>query len=61
VIVTTLFDAEQRKQEVTYDDIAELFGFRWSYELDIRSIKTHLNLHQLRRVSTEANIEMHRR
>lgn len=53
VIVTTLFDAEQRKQEVTYDDIAELFGFRWSCELDIRSIKTHLNLHHLRCKSPE--------
>lgn len=53
VIVTTLFEAEQRKQEVTYDDIAELFGFRWNCELDIRSIKTHLNLHHLRCKSPE--------
>lgn len=53
VIVTTLFDVEQRKQEVSCDDIAELFGFRWSCELDIRSIKTHLNLHHLRCKSPE--------
>lgn len=44
VIVTTLFDSEQPNQEVTSDDIAELFSFRWNCELDIRSIKAHLNL-----------------
>jgi hypothetical protein len=47
VIITTLF-SEDNKQEVTYDEIAELFGFRWNAELDIRSIKTHLNLNHLR-------------
>jgi hypothetical protein len=33
---------------VQYEDLAELFGFRWNTELDIRSIKTHLNLNHLR-------------
>ncbi len=47
VLVTTLFNAEG-KQEVHYEEIAELFGFRWNAELDLRSIKTHLNLHHLR-------------
>jgi hypothetical protein len=47
VIVTTLFEIEG-KQEVTRDEIAELFGFRWNAELDIDSIKTNLNLHHLR-------------
>ncbi|TWU11078.1 IS4 family transposase [Allorhodopirellula heiligendammensis] len=53
VIVTTLYNCEQVKQEVTIDDIAELFGYRWNSELDIRSIKTHLNLHHLRCKSPE--------
>ncbi len=53
VIVTTLFESEQGKQEITTDDIAELFGFRWNSELDIRSIKPHLNLHHLRCKSPE--------
>jgi putative transposase len=52
VIVTTLY-VDERKQEVTLDDIADLFGFRWNCELDIRSIKTHLNLHHLRCKSPE--------
>ena len=47
VIVTTMFQHEGR-QEVSHEDIAELFGFRWNAELDLRSIKTHLNLHYLR-------------
>ena len=51
-IVTTLFD-EEGKQEVSYEDIAGLFSFRWNAELDLRSIKTHLNLHHLRCKSPE--------
>jgi len=39
-IVTTLTDAEVYSQE----EIAELYGFRWNVELDIRSIKQSLNL-----------------
>lgn len=39
-IVTTLVDAE----EYTKEDIAQLYGFRWNAELDIRGIKTSLNL-----------------
>jgi putative transposase len=52
IIVTTLYHKEG-KQDVTIDDIAELFGFRWNAELDIRSIKTHMNLHHLRCKSPE--------
>lgn len=43
-IITTLTDA----QEYTADDIAELYGFRWNCELDIRSLKSNLNLGHLR-------------
>ena len=39
-IVTTLTDAKVTSKE----DIAELYGFRWNAELDIRSIKQSLNL-----------------
>ena len=47
VIVTTMTDVSG-KNAVEYEDLAELFGFRWNAELDIRSIKTHLNLNHLR-------------
>ena len=43
-IVTTLLDAEA----YTLQDIAELYGFRWNVELDIRSIKQSLGLAHLR-------------
>ena len=43
-IITTLVDAD----EYTSEDIAELYGFRWNSELDIRSIKTSLNLGHVR-------------
>jgi hypothetical protein len=48
-VVTTLIDAE------TYSsaDIAELYGFRWNAELDIRSIKQTLKLDHLRCKSPE--------
>jgi IS4 transposase len=37
-VVTTLTDAEA----FTKEDIAELYGFRWNVELDIRAIKQTL-------------------
>ena len=52
VIVTTLYDSEG-EQQTSYKEIAQLFGFRWNVELDLRSIKTHLNLNHLRCKSPE--------
>ena len=43
-VVTTLTDA----QAFTKQDIAELYGFRWNVELDIRAIKQTLGLDHLR-------------
>jgi len=43
-IATTLTDAELYSKA----DIAELYGFRWNAELDIRSIKQSLNLNHVR-------------
>lgn len=43
-IITTLTDA----QEFSAEDIAELYGFRWNCELDVRSLKSNLNLGHLR-------------
>ncbi len=48
-IITTLSDAD----EYTKEDIAELYGFRWNSELDIRSIKSNLNLAHVRCKSPE--------
>ena len=48
-IITTLVDAD----EYTKEDIADLFGFRWNSELDIRSIKSSLNLGHVRCKSPE--------
>lgn len=48
-IATTLTDAEKYSKE----DIAELYGFRWNSELDIRSIKSNLNLGHVRCKSPE--------
>ena len=48
-VITTLIDAEEHTQE----DIAELYGFRWNSELDIRSIKSNLNLGHVRCKSPE--------
>lgn len=48
-VITTLTDAE----EYTRDDIAQLYGFRWNAELDIRSIKSNLNLVHVRCKSPE--------
>jgi hypothetical protein len=43
-VITTLVDAD----EYTKEEIAELYGFRWNSELDIRSIKSNLNLAHVR-------------
>jgi putative transposase len=43
-VITTLTEAE----EYTREEIAELYGFRWNSELDIRSIKSNLNLEHVR-------------
>lgn len=43
-IVTTLLDPEEYSAEA----IAELYGYRWNVELDIRHIKQNLNLDHLR-------------
>lgn len=48
-IATTLTDAKMYSKE----DIAELYGFRWNSELDIRSIKDSLNLGHVRCKSPE--------
>jgi hypothetical protein len=48
-IITTLTDAV----EYTKEEIAELYGFRWNSELDIRSIKESLNLGHVRCKSPE--------
>lgn len=48
-IITTLVDADKYSKE----DIAELYGFRWNSELDIRSIKTSLNMGHVRCKSPE--------
>jgi hypothetical protein len=48
-IITTLVDAD----EYTKEEIAELYGFRWNSELDIRSIKSSLNLGHVRCKSPE--------
>ena len=48
-VITTLTDAEQ----YTKEDIAQLYGFRWNSELDIRSIKASLNLGHVRCKSPE--------
>lgn len=48
-VVTTLTDASVYSKE----DIAQLYGFRWNAELDIRSIKCSLNLNHVRCQSPE--------
>ena len=48
-IATTLTDAHAYSKE----DIAELYGFRWNSELDIRSTKQSLNLGHVRCKSPE--------
>lgn len=48
-VITTLADPQETSQE----EIAELYGFRWNSELDIRSIKESLNLGHVRCKSPE--------
>ena len=48
-VVTTMTDVDA----YTKEDIAELYGHRWSSELDIRSIKDSLNLGHVRCKSPE--------
>ena len=43
-VITTLVDPDV----YTKEDIAELYGFRWNAELDIRSLKSNLNLGHVR-------------
>ena len=47
VVVTTMLD-RSGKNGVSSEEISELYGFRWNVELDIRSIKTHLNIDFMR-------------
>jgi len=44
LVFTTLLDAEKYSREA----IAELYRLRWQAELNLRSLKTHLGLEQLR-------------
>ena len=48
-VITTLTDADT----YTKEDLAELYGFRWNSELDIRAIKSNLNLGHVRCKSPE--------
>jgi len=48
-VVTTLLDAKAYSRQ----DLAELYGFRWNSELDLRSIKQALNLAHVRCKSPE--------
>jgi hypothetical protein len=48
-VISTLTDAEQ----YTREQIAQLCGFRWNSELDLRSIKAALNLGHVRCKSPE--------
>ncbi len=52
MILTTLAQ-ESGDQAVSYDDIADLYPFRWNAELDFRNIKTVLKLHHVRCKSPE--------
>ena len=49
IVITTLTDPEEFSAEA----IAELYGYRWNVELDIRSIKCNLNLDHVRCKSPE--------
>jgi hypothetical protein len=52
VIVTTMH-GDAQTNAVRKEDIASLYGFRWNVELDIRSIKSNMNLGFLRCKSPE--------
>ena len=47
IVATTRIEIEG-ETGVTRDGIAELYGYRWNIELDIRSIKTFMNLGHVR-------------
>jgi putative transposase len=49
IVATTLLDRRQYSQEA----VAALYGARWQVELDIRSLKSHLGLGELRCQSPE--------
>jgi len=49
IVITTLTDADEFSKE----DIAEIYGYRWNIELDVRSIKSNLNLDHVRCKSPE--------
>ena len=49
IVITTLTDPTEFSKE----DIAEIYGFRWNVKLDIRSIKSNLNLEHVRCKSPE--------
>jgi len=49
IVITTLTD----DRKFSKSDIADLYGFRWNIELDIRSIKSNLNLEHVRCKSPE--------
>ena len=48
-VITTLTDCREHSKA----EIAELYGFRWNAELDLRSLKTTLNLEHVRCKSPE--------
>jgi hypothetical protein len=48
-VITTLVDADAYPKK----DVAELYGFRWNAELDLRCIKSNLNLGHVRCKSPE--------
>jgi len=49
IVITTLTDPAEFSQQ----EIAEIYGYRWNVELDIRSIKSNLNLEHVRCKSPE--------
>ena len=52
VVVTTMI-VQEGEDAVTKEDLSELYRFRWNVELDIRSIKSYMNLGFLRCKSPE--------
>jgi hypothetical protein len=47
VVVTDMLE-QSGEQGASANEIAELYSFRWNVELDIRNIKTHLNMDLMR-------------
>jgi putative transposase len=47
VIITTILETKGEKG-ASYGDLQDLYGFRWNIELDIRTIKSYLNVGFLR-------------